>query len=175
MSTPEVKLLFAGPAGVGKTTAITAISERPPVSTDVAATDDLQAIKATTTVALDYAAVVLDDGTRLGLYGTPGQERFAFMWDILARGAFGLVLLVDGSSSDAVAEMTEYCRGFAEVIRRAGVVIGVNKVPDDIDLTPFDRALESLQIVAPIIAVDLRRKDDVQLLVRTLLTSLEFA
>lgn len=175
MDTPEIKLLFAGPTGVGKTTAIAAISERAPVSTDVAATDELQKTKSTTTVALDYGRIELEDGTILGLYGCPGQERFGFMWEILSRGIFGLVLLIDGSSESALNDLRVYCGGFARVIAETGVVVGVNKVSDTFDPTPYADLLQELNILAPILPVDLRKKSDVKLLLNTLLATIEFA
>lgn len=70
------KIIFTGPMGAGKTTAIAAISEIPPISTEVRCTDEAQALKETTTVAMDYGYFTLEDSSRIHLYGTPGQERF---------------------------------------------------------------------------------------------------
>src|SRR5262245_30126910 len=81
----ELKIVFAGPMGAGKTTAICAISDVPPVSTEVRNTDQRVCAKEATTVALDFGQLRLEDGTVVMLYGTPGQERFSFMWDILCR------------------------------------------------------------------------------------------
>ena len=66
------KIIFTGPVGSGKTTAIGAISDIPPVGTDVSCSDESALIKDTTTVAMDYSYISLDDGTRVHLYGTPG-------------------------------------------------------------------------------------------------------
>ena len=108
----EHKILFSGTMGAGKTTAIAAVSEIGPLSTDVRNTDESVA-KATTTVGLDYGELTLDNGERLRLYGTPGQPRFAFMWDILARGALGLVILIDNSRPDPLADLDVYLDGYA--------------------------------------------------------------
>ena len=90
----EHKIIFAGPMGAGKTTAIAAISDIDVVSTESAATDEVALRKANTTVAMDYGVLRLEGGSSVHLYGTPGQERFSFMWDILTEGGMGLVLML---------------------------------------------------------------------------------
>ena len=98
-----VKIVLAGGFGVGKTTAVTAISDMPPLTTDAVITevaaemDGVEAVpaKTTTTVALDFGKVNIDDGVVLYLFGTPGQDRFGFFWDDLIRGAMGALVVVD--------------------------------------------------------------------------------
>ncbi|MCS6868628.1 MAG: ATP/GTP-binding protein [Thermus sp.] len=87
--------MVSGPVGAGKTTFIQSLSEIPVVETDELATEDIG--KEKTTVALDYGLLTLD-GVPVHLFGTPGQERFDFMWDVLVEGALGLVLLVAGDA-----------------------------------------------------------------------------
>ena len=82
------KIVFAGPVGAGKTTAIKSLSDIEVVSTDASATDDVKLMKATTTVAMDYGLMRLDNGYQVRLYGTPGQKRFDFMWDIRVHPRF---------------------------------------------------------------------------------------
>ena len=84
--------------GAGKTTAIRAISDIPPVNTEAANLDKARHGKAETTVGLDYGETLLEGGEKLRLYGLPGQERFDFMWRILCRGALGVVLLADNGA-----------------------------------------------------------------------------
>ena len=98
-----VKIVIAGGFGVGKTTLVAAVSEIVPLTTEAAMTtasvgvDDLSALpnKTTTTVAMDFGRITLDTDLILYLFGTPGQDRFWFMWDDLCRGAIGAVVLAD--------------------------------------------------------------------------------
>jgi uncharacterized protein len=170
----EIKIVFTGPMGAGKTTAIRSISDTPPVSTEVANTDQSKVAKATTTVALDYGQLRLDDGTSVSLYGTPGQERFSFMWEILCRGALGVVLLIDGSTATALDDLSAYAQDFRRINPYQPFVIGVGRAPkDEAVLDEYAKALAGRGIVAPVFGVDVRRREDVLLLIETLLCVLE--
>jgi signal recognition particle receptor subunit beta len=98
-----IKILIAGGFGAGKTTLVGAVSETKPLRTEEALTDrgvgvdDLSGVEAkrTTTVAMDFGRITIKDQYMLYLFGTPGQERFWFMWDEVALGALGAVVLAD--------------------------------------------------------------------------------
>ena len=93
-TTKPLKLVISGPVGAGKTTFVQSLSEIPVVNTDELASEEIG--KTHTTVALDFGMLTLD-GIPVHLFGTPGQDRFDFMWEILCEGALGLLVLVAGN------------------------------------------------------------------------------
>ncbi len=169
------KIIFTGPVGAGKTTAISSISDIPIVSTDEAASDMTKNRKAATTVAMDYGIMHLDGTERIHLYGTPGQERFGFMWDILTEGGIGLVLLVNNSRPDPFQDMHFFLDAFNEFIDETRVVIGVTRTDESARPTIADYQLqiENSRHRIPIFDVDAREHRDVSLLVEALLYSLD--
>ena len=172
----EVKLVFAGPTGAGKTEAISQISETPPLSTELSASDEVARQKATTTVAMDFGELTLPGGEKLNLYGTPGQERFAHMWPILAKGGLGLILLIDHLADDPAGAMDFYLRSFRSFIDETAIVIGVTRsdLAEQVDAEPYYARLEEQGLNYPVLFVDPRQQEDVLLLVDTLLALLEF-
>ncbi len=173
----EIKIVFTGSMGAGKTTAIAAISEIPVISTDVRATDaDVLQRKETTTVAMDYGELTLEDGQKLRLYGTPGQQRFEYMWKILARGALGLVILIDNSGSDPIGELVRYIDNFREFINETSAVIGISHMDTnpEPDLQSYYSYLQERGIELPVLPVDARSSDSVVMLIQALLAMLEF-
>lgn len=135
----RVKILVAGPLGVGKTTAIKTLSQIPTLHTDevmtdaAAGTDDLSLIglrdKKTTTVAIDFGRLTLPgDRVVLYLYGTPGQRRFLPLWEGIAFGALGALVLVDTRRLDESFEVMD-------LIEERGLpyAVAVNTFPDSPD------------------------------------------
>lgn len=160
------KILFAGPVGAGKTTAIATISDTEVANTDVNAHDEVVERKDRTTVAMDYGTLRIDDALTIQLIGTPGQERFSFMWDILSVGAIGVVMLIDNARPDPLGDLRTCLTEFSRLLDQkdsAGVV----------GITCYDRSsnppiLAHHQLVRemgyrlPVLEVDARRREDVK-------------
>ena len=171
----QYKIIFTGPVGAGKTTAIGSLSDVPLMKTDEAASDMTKERKAETTVAMDYGIMNINEGEKIHLYGTPGQERFDFMWDILTVGGIGLVLLLDNSRADPFKDLQFFLKSFASFIQETGVAIGVTQM--DVSTRPtiddYHRQLKELDMSIPVFSVDAREKKDVSILVQALMFSLD--
>ena len=156
----SLKVLIAGGFGVGKTTLVRSLSEIPPLLTEQAMTaasigiDDADAVpdKETTTVAMDFGRLTVDGSLILYLFGTPGQSRFWFMWDELARGSVGAVVLVDLRRIDDCFAAIDYFEN-----RRLPFVVGVNRFPGSDDHTEHDvRDALALPADCPLVWMDAR-------------------
>ena len=128
----SVKIVITGPFGAGKTSLINAISEISVLSTERRVSDGTAAIKGQTTVAMDFGRITVDRDLVLYLFGTPGQQRFDFMWEILAEGMLGFIVLVDAARADSLAEAGQILAFFRDVAT-VPYVVGVNKVDGDGD------------------------------------------
>ena len=170
----EYKILFTGTMGAGKTTAIGSVSDIPPVVTDVH-NSDVSVQKERTTVGLDFGEFTLDNGDRIRMFGTPGQSRFDFLWKILSKNALGMIILTDNSRPDPLADLRVYLEGFADDLDIMPCAIGIGRL-DDHPSPSMDDYIEELarhNRVLPVLQVDVRKKDDVILLIDTLLAQLE--
>ena len=169
------KIIFTGPVGAGKTTAISSLSDIPLVCTDELASDMTKNRKSSTTVAMDYGVMNLDGAERIHLYGTPGQERFDFMWDILTEGGIGLVLLINNSRPDPFQDMHFFLNAFNQFIGQTRVVVGVTRMDESIQpaINDYHQQLKHFNQKIPVFEADARDRRDVSLLVEALLYSLD--
>ena len=113
MQTQTVKIVVTGPFNAGKTELIRSVSEIEVVSTEKKVTSESEKIKNSTTVAMDFGRITVDNDLVLFLFGTPGQKRFDFMWEILSEGMLGFIVLVDSTRPETFRE----ARGILETFR----------------------------------------------------------
>lgn len=173
----EHVILFAGPMGAGKTTAVQTLSEIAVVSTEAANTERNIVDKPTTTVALDYGEITLDVDDKVRLYGVPGQKRFDFMWTILKERARGLVLLINNDAPDPIATLLEYLDEFAELVTEGRAVIGVSRSDTTLEptLDDYSDALFDARpdLFLPIFTVDPRDRSQMTTLLLTLIATVD--
>lgn len=169
----KYKIVFAGSMGAGKTEAIKSLSEVPVLATEVFNTDDHSHKKLNTTVGIDYGEITLDDGAKVGLYGTPGQGRFDFMWGVICKGAIGTILLIDHSAEKPLEELQYYINTFKQY--GDNIVIGITHIDDNLNQPThqYRQWLMDHHLDFPVFFIDAREKNDVLLLLETLITSIE--
>ena len=169
MSGPANKLVFVG---AGKTTAVRAISDVEPISTEMPLSEDATADKVETTVALDYSSIELDDGELLHLYGVPGQRYLDFMWPMVCEGALGVIVLVSAGSPEPIATTLELLQEFSRIAPDASLAVGITRTDEHPQLLiPTVRdALFAAGFRIPVLRVDARSAAQVTFLVRSLLS-----
>ena len=151
-----VKMVVTGPFNAGKTEFIRSVSEIDVVSTERRISSDSERVKETTTVAMDFGRITVDNDLVLYLFGTPGQKRFDFMWEILSEGMLGFVVMVDSTRPETFRE----ARSILETFRAYAptpYVVAANKQdqedawePSDIRIAlRLDPKVKLLSCIAP--------------------------
>ena len=157
MSQKEIRIIITGTPGCGKTTAVQSVNA-------LGFQGSNRVEKRSTTIGQDYAELSLDDEIVLRCYGTPGQRRFAFIWELLARKADGLIILVDGTRPAPLSDMEIYLENFHELVTGKTAIICVVKT-EGVSGAPaaanFDEHLKQLGHPLPVIFADGRNRDDI--------------
>ena len=158
----SVKVVVTGPFNAGKTTFIKSVSEITVLSTERQVSDTSGEGGGETTVAMDFGRITISDEVVLYLFGTPGQERFSFMWETLSEGMLGFVLLVDATSNDSLRDATGMIEFFTNM-SDVPFVVAANKVAAD-DLPALQRVRSELALLdeVPLLPCDARDKDSVK-------------
>src|SRR5947208_1774453 len=164
-----VKIVVTGPFAAGKTTLIRTISEITVLSTEKDITDHTRSRKSETTVAMDFGRITIDRDLVLYLFGTPGQDRFDFMWEILGEGMLGYVLLVDASRPESLDEAA----GILDAFRRMAhvpFVVGLNRA-EGMDEAEEERIRKTLDLRpdVPVVPCDATDRESVKSVLLALL------
>ena len=164
-----VKIVVTGPFAAGKTTLIRTISEITVLSTEKGITDETRSRKTDTTVAMDFGRITIDRDLVLYLFGTPGQDRFDFMWEILGEGMLGYVLLVDASRPESLDEAAGILDAFRRMAR-VPFVVGLNRA-DGMDEAEEERVRKSLDLDpdVPVVPCDATDRESVKSVLLALL------
>ena len=169
----EIKILISGPVSAGKTTAVSRVCDSEIVTTEAAYTGRcLDDDKDTTTVAMDYGLCSRFPGHRIHLYGTPGQQRFDFMWDILRKGMDGIIILINNDQPTPHETLKRFLATFSSL----PTVIGVTKMDKDPEpsIGDYRKMLQKLDAShIPVFNIDSRSRRDVTLLIDNLLPSVD--
>jgi len=175
---PAPQVVFAGPMGVGKTTALRAVAGPDLVGMDVHSLEVGAAMRAlgksTTTAGFDYGECLLPDGRRVALYGLPGQERFDLMWDVVTQGCSGIVLWVFGNSADGVEHCEVWLKALSKRLPRTRLVVAVSRLSPhgrDDGLHAFAALARRFHPQAVVIAADPRARDEVRHVVASVLAA----
>lgn len=164
-----VKIVITGPFAAGKTTLIRTISEITVLSTERDISDGTRARKPETTVAMDFGRITIDRELVLYLFGTPGQDRFDFMWEILGEGMLGYVLVVDAARPESLGESVSILAAFRKMAR-VPFVVALNRA-DGLDESDEAHVRSVLELApeVPVVPCDALDRESVKSVLLSLL------
>lgn len=166
----RMKIVVVGSVGAGKTTAVSTLCDGDILSTEARPSDQFQLQKKTTTVAMDFGCTFMDR-THLHVYGAPGQRRFDFMNDILLHKALGIIILVSNKNTDALNELNYYLNSYQDFLNHNVAVVGVthNDISPIPSIKMYTEFIKSRGELWPVMKVDARKLDDMEMLIGSLL------
>jgi len=172
MQTQTVKIVVTGPFNSGKTELIRSVSEIDVVSTEKKVSSEKEMVKESTTVAMDFGRITVDDDLVLFLFGTPGQKRFDFMWEILSEGMLGFIVMIDSTRPETFKE----ARSILETFRAYAptpYLVAANKqdLPDAWEVGDIRLALR-LDPAIKILPCTAKKKNSVKTILLELLYSI---
>lgn len=167
------KIVFGGTTGAGKSQAMKVLSDIPVIETQAVHTDRQAHTQHLTTVGIDYGEIVLEDKTPIGLYGTPEQDHFNFMWSLVGKGTIGIVILIDHSRKERLQDLEFYLKTLQAY--GAHLVIGITQLDqqEDHKLKIYRDLMKEYQCSYPLFEIDTQEKNDVLLMIEALITSIE--
>jgi small GTP-binding protein len=158
------KIVISGPFAAGKTTFIKTITEIAPIDTEAKTTKtDESVVKDSTTVAMDFGRISVDDENVLHIFGTPGQFRFNYMWSILGRDALGIIVIVDSGARETFEDAKDMVN-FFRVKTDAPILIALNHFDDKDDRITKEEIRKILNLPGwiPVIDCNARSKESVK-------------
>jgi hypothetical protein len=168
------RIIFAGPTGAGKTSAIACLSDEAPITAGETLCDARRGSHQTVNTPLDFGVLNLPGGEQIHLFSAPGWTRADSISELLASSGLGLVILLDNSRPDPFQDLRFFLKAFERLIGRTGAVVGITHM--DVSSTPkldsYVRELQGSDRLFPVFEVDARAKPDVIMLLRALLVSL---
>ncbi len=168
-SVRTAKLVVTGPFGAGKSTLLSTLAGPQPLVTEHLVSRGRDALPGRTTVATDAARLPVDDDLALALYAHPGQDRFGFLWELVADGLLGYVLLLDATRPETLPAARHVRRHF-ESRARVPSTVALNRVPGDPE--PIERRVRAeleLPPEVPVVPIDARDRGDAKRLVHSVL------
>lgn len=168
------KLAIIGHVGSGKTQLVQTLSEISPVNSDVKSSVDIG--KATTTVGIDYGRIALSEDEAIGLYGVPGQERYSFIWNMVKESLWGVVALIAYTDKPNIDDFEQWLDFFDIAENHIPCIVGISHAesspPDTLGsmIDALNNCLVKHGIIAPVLPLDTRQKDQAITLLNTLNT-----